>query len=157
MPRTNTDPTRIVRREGNVRTLHTAPAMPRRAPKNLDVRGDLQSEVMAVLWRLGEGTVDDVRNSQPARRRAAYTTIQTVMTRLYERGLLDRKRRGPAFVYRPKMDEASYVAKSIARRLADASPEARREALVSLVGDLDQGDLDEVARYANRIRRARGR
>jgi predicted transcriptional regulator len=130
--------------------------MPRRA-KNLDVRGDLQSEIMAVLWRLGEGTVDDVRNSQPARRRPAYTTVQTVMTRLYERGLLDRKRRGPAFIYRPKMDEASYVANSIARRLADASPDARREALVSLVGNLDQADLDEVARYANRIRRARGR
>ena len=131
--------------------------MARRAQDNLDFRGDLQSEIMAVLWRLGEGTVDDVRNSQPARKRAAYTTVQTVMTRLYERGLLDRERRGQAFVYKPKIDEASYVARSISRRLADASPEARREALVSLVGDLDAAELDEVARYANRIRRARGR
>lgn len=125
--------------------------------QDFDFRGDLQGEIMAVLWRIGEGTVDDVRNSQPARKRAAYTTVQTVMTRLFERGLLARERRGQAFVYRPKIDEASYVARAIARRLAEASPEARRDALVSLVGDLDASELDEVARYANRIRRARGR
>ena len=112
---------------------------------------------MALMWRLGEATVDDVRRTQPPRKRAAYTTIQTVMTRLYERGLLSRERRGPAFVYRPRMDEASYLARSIGRRLADASPDARREALASLVGDLEPADLDEVARYANRIRRARGK
>lgn len=131
--------------------------MPRSAEGDLDFRGDLQVEIMAVLWRLGEGTVDDVRNSQPARRRVAYTTIQTVMTRLLERGLLERERRGQAFVYKPKIDEASYLARAISRRLAGASPEARRDALVSLVGDLDAGELDEVAKYANRIRRARGR
>ena len=131
--------------------------MTRSDPNNLDFRGDLQSEIMSVLWRLGEATVDDVRSSQPARKRAAYTTIQTVMTRLYERGVLERERRGQAFVYTPKIDEASYLARAIARRLEGASPEARREALVSLVGDLDPAELDEVAKYANRIRRARGR
>lgn len=124
---------------------------------NLDFRGDLQGEIMSLIWRLGEATVEDVRSSQPARKRPAYTTIQTVMTRLYERGLLERERRGQAFVYKPKLDEASYLTRSIARRLEGASPEARREALVSLVGDLDPDELDEVAKYANRIRRARGR
>ena len=131
--------------------------MARRGQDDLDFRGDLQGQIMAVLWRLGEGTVDDVRNSQPPRKRVAYTTIQTVMTRLFERGLLERERRGQAFVYKPRIDEASYLARAISRRLADATPEARRDALVSLVGDLNAGELDEVARYANRIRRARGR
>ena len=131
--------------------------MARRDPDTLDFRGDLQNEIMALIWRLGEATVEDVRGNQPARKRAAYTTVQTVMTRLFERGLLARERRGQAFVYSPKIDEASYLARSISRRLAEASPEARRDALVSLVGDLDAAELDEVARYANRIRRARGK
>ena len=128
-------------------------------PKNdkLDFRGDLQNEIMALIWRLGEATVEDVRSNQPAHKQAAYTTVQTVMTRLFERGLLARERRGQAFVYSPKIDEASYLARSISRRLAEASPAARRDALVSLVGDLDAAELDEVARYANRIRRARGK
>ena len=130
--------------------------MPRHEAEILDFHGDLQGEIMAVIWRLGEATVDDIRR-QPTHRHSAYTTIQTVMTRLYERGLLTRERRGQAFVYMPRLDEASYLARSIARRLADASPEVRREALASLVGDLPPADLDEVARFANRVRRARGR
>ena len=120
-------------------------------------RGDLQAEVMATVWRLGEAKVDDVREAQPARNRSAYTTLQTVMNRLVERGLLTRERDGNAFVYRPRYQEADYLAQTIGERLADASPDARRAALVNLVGQLEQTDLEDVARYANRIRRARKR
>jgi predicted transcriptional regulator len=120
-------------------------------------RGDLQAEVMATVWRLGEAKVEDVREAQPAKRRSAYTTLQTVMNRLVERGLLTRERQGNAFVYRPKYEEAEYLAQTIGERLADASPDARRAALVNLVGQLEESDLDEVARFANRIRRARKR
>ena len=129
--------------------------MPRQANTGLELRGDLQAEVMEVVWRLGEGTVDDVRAEQPTRRRSGYTTLQTVMNRLVERGLLTRERRGKAFVYRPGFEEHEYLARTISGRLAGASPEARRAALVSLVGGLEPEELDEVARYAARVRRAR--
>jgi predicted transcriptional regulator len=112
---------------------------------------------MAAMWRLGEATVEDVRREQPGKRRSAYTTVQTVMNRLVERGLLDRERRGSAYVYRPRYAEADYVSRAISERLESASPPARRAALVSLVGSLEPGELDEVSRYANRIRRARGK
>ena len=128
-----------------------------RKAQGIDFSGDLQSQVMTAIWRLGEATVDDVLGTQPRRGRPAYTTVQTVMSRLWERGLLERERRGQAFVYRPKLDEGSYLAKTIARRLEGASPEARRAALVNLVGELDPSDLDELAKYANKIRRARGK
>ena len=120
-------------------------------------RGDLQAEVMATVWRLGEAKVEDVRAAQQARQRSAYTTLQTVMNRLVERGLLTRERDGNAYVYRPQYEEADYLTQTIGERLADASPDARRTALVNLVGQLEETDLDEIARYANRVRRARKR
>lgn len=122
---------------------------------DLDFRGDLQIEVMNTVWKLGQCTVDDVRAQQPKRRRSAYTTIQTVLNRLVERGLLSRSRQGRAFVYRAKLDESEYLARSIGERLAGASPGARRAALVTLVEDLEPDELDEMARRANRIRRRR--
>ena len=112
---------------------------------------------MAAIWQLGEAKVEDVRNLQPKGRRSAYTTLQTVMNRLVERGLLTRERRGTAFHYRARYDEADYVARTISERLASASPDARRAALVNLVGRLEAGELDDVARYATRIRRQRER
>lgn len=112
---------------------------------------------MTAVWKLGDATVEDVRAEQPRRKRSAYTTIQTVLNRLVERGLLKREKRGRGFVYRARFDEADYVSRSIEERLSEASPDARRAALQQLVGGLDKGELEEVARYANRIRRARGR
>lgn len=112
---------------------------------------------MAAIWKLGTAKVDDVRAEQPRTSRSAYTTVQTVMNRLVERGLLERQREGTAFVYRARYDEADYLARAIGERLADASPDARLAALHNLVGGLDPADLDEIARYANRVKRARRR
>ena len=120
------------------------------------LRGDLQTEIMSIVWSLGEASVEDVRAQQPTRRRAAYTTVQTVMNRLAERGLLTRRRRGRAFVYRAALAEPEYLAKSIGERLADTSRETRQAALVTLVDRLDPQDLTELARYTNKIRRDRG-
>jgi predicted transcriptional regulator len=122
---------------------------------DLTVRGDLQAEIMAVIWQRGEATVEEIREQQPARRRSAYNTIQTVMNRLVDRGLLERERHGHAFLYRARIAEEEHVAHTIGERLAEASPAARRAAIVKLVGRLDPSELDEVARQANRIRRDR--
>src|SRR5918996_3585884 len=107
----------------------------------LDLRGNLQAEVMRIVWELGDATVDDVRAAQPRSRRAAYTTIQTVMNRLLERGLLDRKRRGKAFVYRAKYDESELVARSLRERLAGAPPPPPPPPPPQPIQGLGAGDL----------------
>lgn len=129
--------------------------MKRGARTKLDVRGDLQAEIMAAIWELGDATVEELRRAQPRRRQRAYTTLQTVMNRLAERGLLDRERRGRGYVYRARIDEAAYISSRIKDQLAAASPAARRAALHTLVGDLGPDELEDVARYANRVKRAR--
>jgi predicted transcriptional regulator len=123
--------------------------------RELDLRGDLQARIMAIVWSLGEATVEDVRDRQPQDQRPAYTTVQTVMNRLAERGLLTRTRTGRAFVYRAAFAEPEYLARAIEDRLADTSRETRRAALISLVEGLDPDDLAELARHANKIRRKR--
>ena len=112
---------------------------------------------MNAVWRLGEATVDAVREQQPKRTRSAYTTVQTVLNRLVERGMLTRERKGRAFVYRAKLGESEFLARSIGKRLAEASPDARRAALVNLVDELEPGEVDEIARRANQVKRARGK
>lgn len=131
--------------------------MSKRSNTDLDFRGDLQAEVMSAVWKLGEATVDQVRAEQPKRRDSAYNTVQTVLNRLVERGLLVRSRKGRAFVYKPKLAESEYLSRSIGERLAGASPDARRAALVNLVDELDPSEVDELARRANQIKRSRGK
>ncbi len=45
----------------------------------------------------------------PEARRGAYTTAQTVLNRLVDRGLVSRRREGRAFRYSATITEADYV------------------------------------------------
>lgn len=124
------------------------------------ISGELQIQIMTVLWRTGEGTVEQVRSGLPPRYRGAYTTVQTVLNRLTDRGMLKRAKAGKGFVYRPAISESDYVARSIERTLAGASSQARQAALAQLLGGIDSGELSDLQRLAREVdakRKRRGR
>lgn len=130
--------------EPRKRAGHQA-AVPREN-QDFQLRGPLQVEVMTVLWKLGPATINDIRTEQRQKRRA-YTTVQTVLDRLVDRGLVERERRGKHYVYRSKYDEAELLARSINQQLAaTSSPESRREALLRLVEALREDELEHFLR-----------
>jgi predicted transcriptional regulator len=114
------------------------------ADETWTLQGETQRAVMRAVWRIGGGTVDEIRAAMPAEYEAAYNTVQTILNRLAERGLLVRTRgqtpRGPGgkIFYSAALSEEEYVTGSIERTLADASPEARRLALTQLIGRLGE-------------------
>lgn len=126
-------------------------------PEVTPVHGEVQAQVMAALWRLGEGTVEQVRSALPRRYRGAYNTVQTTLNRLAERDLLSRERHGRGIVYRPKVTEADYLSGSIRRTLAGASSDARQAALASIIGGLDPDELSELQKLAKEAAAARRR
>ena len=115
------------------------------------IQGELQVQVMAALWRLGSGTVEQTRRALPPRYRSAYTTVQTVLNRLADRGLLARSKDGGAIRYTPRVTEADYVSRSIEQALAGASQDARQAVLAQLVGNLDRDELAALRRRAREI------
>jgi predicted transcriptional regulator len=121
------------------------------------IQGELQAQIMPTLWRLGAGTVEQVRAALPERYHGAYTTVQTVLNRLAQRGLLSRERKGSTIVYRPRISEAEYLSQSIDRTLSGASLEARQAVLAGLVGELDRSELLELQQLAKRAASARRR
>ena len=131
--------------------------MTKRERQELGLRGDLQTEIMTSVWTLGRATVQEVRARQPSRRRSAYNTIQTVMNRLVDRGLLLRERKGKAYVYRPRYEQSDYVARAIGEHLTGVAPDTRKAALLTLVEELESDELDEIARLARTVKRRRDR
>jgi predicted transcriptional regulator len=116
------------------------------------IQGELQAQVMAALWRLNAGTVEQVREELPPRYQGAYNTVQTILNRLTDRGLLTRAREGRSFIYRPKVSEAEYLSGTIRRTLAGASSGARQAALASIIGGLRPEELSELEELARRAR-----
>ncbi len=121
------------------------------------IQGELQAQIMPVIWRLGAASVEQVRTGLPRRYRGAYTTVQTVLNRLAERGLLERERRGNLIVYRPRITEADFFSRSIESTLSGASSQARRAVLAQLIGGLDAAELSELQALGREVQGKRKR
>jgi BlaI family transcriptional regulator, penicillinase repressor len=53
----------------------------------------LESQIMEALWARGEASIRDILESLPARRRPAYTTVQTTVYRMETKGVVRRVRK----------------------------------------------------------------
>ena len=72
-------------------------------------------EIMEVLWRLEEASVREVCEALTERRRPAYTTVQTIVQRLEQKGAVKRTRKiGNALMFAPTVTR-----KSAYRRVVD--------------------------------------
>lgn len=68
---------------------------------SLDRLGTLQQAVMEVLWKMGEGTVAQVRDRLRGKKPLAYTTVLTVMQKLEKAGWVGHREEGRTYVFRP--------------------------------------------------------
>ena len=84
---------------------------------------DAESQVMAVLWRLGQASVGDVVSTMNETRAATYSTVQTILRILETKGYVTHDKVARAFVYRALIDKR----------------QARRRALRHLVSRLFEG------------------
>ena len=57
---------------------------------------------MGAVWALGSGSVREIQERLPERKRPAYTTVQTIIYRLEEKGAVRRvKKIGNAHIFEP--------------------------------------------------------
>jgi BlaI family penicillinase repressor len=68
----------------------------------------LELKIMQALWTKGAASVREIQESFPAKRRPAYTTVQTMVYRLEVKGALRRTRKiGNAHVFEATTSRAS--------------------------------------------------
>ena len=80
--------------------------------------GDLQLQIMQVLWERGEAAVADVHEALGGPNNFAYTTVATMLRKMEGRGLVAHREEGRTFIYRPKV-AAEAVSRSMADHLVD--------------------------------------
>ena len=101
--------------------------------------GALEEHVMDYLWAVGvPASPSEVHKAIAPE--LAYTTVTTVLTRLSDKGRLERVRCGRHFVYSPVRSEAEHRAAEMRTSLSDAAD--RGAVLSSFIDALDADDLD---------------
>jgi predicted transcriptional regulator len=103
----------------------------RRAP------GELESSVKSVLWAAtGALTAAQVTERLPGG--LAYTTVLTILSRLYDKGQLTRQRAGRGYAYAPVRDEAEDTAVRMVSLLERGTD--RQAVLARFVSELSAED-----------------
>src|SRR5580704_17021132 len=103
---------------------------PRRAVLDL---APLELDCMNTLWPLGEGTVREIRDGLAPRRPRAYTTIMTIMDRLARKGVVERRKVGRAYMYRPNLSAEEARAQALSQ-VVDNFFGGSKEALIAQLG-----------------------
>jgi BlaI family transcriptional regulator, penicillinase repressor len=107
----------------------------------------LELECLKVLWKLGEGSVKDVRGGLTANRNLAYTTVMTVLDRLERRGGVARRKVGRSFRYAPVLSREGLRRVAI-RDLVNSFFEGSEDALLTY---LRNGDARPAAENATEV------
>ena len=82
--------------------------------------GALEAQVLEVLWARGSAaTPGDVLEALDGK--LAYTTVMTVLTRLWQKGVVERSKAGRAFAYDAKQTRAEFFADRMRQTLASTS------------------------------------
>ena len=119
---------------------------------------DLEYDILTKLWELGVGSVRELHEQLGQRGGLVYTTTAKVVDRLREKGLIERRPHGRAFIYRPRVareDVESARARKAVSRLFGAAPHAAVAALVDAVDAVDPKLLDELERVVIARRRSK--
>jgi predicted transcriptional regulator len=122
-------------------------------PKLAGDLGPLERAVMEQIWDQpgDEFSVRDILET--AGKRNAYTTVMTVLDRLWRKGLLTRRRLGRAYVYKARISREAHIEKLVAQVLARTTD--RSSAILGFVRGVDEDDLPELRKAIRRVERER--
>lgn len=128
---------------------------------------DLEAEIMEIVWakRWDEFSVNDVHEAlakqretstrSGSRQELAYTTVMTTVARLFDKELLERRKDGRRYLYRPAMSQSDFIQSMTREVLASLPPIGKDTAMALLVERVAEADDDELARLEAVIRERR--
>jgi predicted transcriptional regulator len=111
--------------------------------------GSLESEIMELIWRESPASVRDIYEQLLSRRQIAYTTVMTVLNRLYDKGMLKREQVGRAYLYTPTQTRAEYCSdtvRTVMKGLISGFGEPALSHFVDSVDEHDTTELDDLIR-----------
>jgi len=91
----------------------------------------VEFEILSILWRIGCGTVKDIQTALAPKRPLARTTINTLLTRMRDKGFVEVREKNFAFEFRPLVERESVT----------------RHKLSNLVDRILEGNIAPLAAY----------
>lgn len=110
--------------------------------------GERELDVMAMLWEIGSGTVQEVKDRLDVP--LAYTTVLTIMRNLEGKRFVTREEEGRAHRYFPRVQQKTAQRNALSRLVSDLFHGSPSALLAHLVDNHDVSS-EELQRLAKQI------
>ena len=107
-------------------------------------------EIMDALWELGSASVREIQEALPEKKRPAYTTVQTIIRRLEDKGAVRQvKKIGNAHIFEPTVTRQA-AHRRLINELLDLFGGSARPLMAHLV-EAGKLSLDDVRELESRL------
>jgi predicted transcriptional regulator len=122
---------------------------------DLDDFGSLQLRVLEMLWERGQASAGELWQGWPEKPEPAYTTVLSALQKLHRRKLAQRRKRGRAHVYAPRIDRETFRRKYVSevrRKVFGGSSTALAAALLG-GEEVSDGEFQEIRKLLQERRK----
>lgn len=119
------------------------------------VLGELEAEIMELMWSRDQATVRDIHDTLALRRAIAYTTVMTTMSRLFDKGILRRRPQANHYLYSPALTRDEFTRRVAGSVIDGLLEDFSRPALAHLVDRIGEADEERLRELEELIRRRR--
>ncbi|HLD01553.1 MAG TPA: BlaI/MecI/CopY family transcriptional regulator [Patescibacteria group bacterium] len=105
--------------------------------KNINL-GELEKQIMDILWDYKSCSTRDILTILERDKKLAYTTVATILQRLFDKGLLTRKEDKSGHLYSPRLSKEKYsrnIAQSFLKNFIDSFGDT---AIASFANSIDK-------------------
>ena len=115
-------------------------------PKQSITLTEAELRLMKILWQRGESVVSDLVAAMPEGETLAYNSVLTTVRILEQKGYVDHRQEGRAFVYRPCVAEHEASRSEVKHVLSRFFGNSRERLLLTLLGDeeISQEELQRL-------------
>ena len=122
-------------------------------PRKSNTLTEAELRLMKILWRRGESAVTDLVAALPEGEPLAYNSVLTTVRILEQKGYVEHRQEGRAFVYRPSVAEDEASRTEVHNVLGRFFGDSREQLVLSLLGD-EEISAEELERLKDAIRSA---
>ena len=109
------------------------------------VLGDLEQDIMEVLWKMEEAIVRDVFIELKKRRKIAYTTVMTVMGRLANKGILRKTPIKNSYLYKPVYSKDAFekcISREVMKGILGNYTHAAVTSFIDVLSEIDPKQIE---------------
>jgi predicted transcriptional regulator len=122
-------------------------------PKKSSTLTEAELRLMKILWQRGESAVGDLVSAMPEGASLAYNSVLTTIRILEQKGYVQHRQEGRAYIYSPCVAEYEASRTEIRHMMQRFFGNSRERLLLSLLGD-DEVSPEELRRLKEAIANA---